>query len=181
MDKRADLAVGVSLVVLGAFYLYNAIQMPWTTSLNDVLGPRFWPQVLATLLTIGGAVITFNRLRTFARDPIIVEPEGEEDTPGYPVSMLRVGVVCGWFLLYILSLASVGYILATPIFLVGSLVIMGVRAWRLILTIALATTVILFFMFAVVMRVQIPMGPLEQRWLEVSVNIDQIMKGILKG
>jgi len=176
VDKRADLAVSVAIMVIGLFYLYNTIQMPWTTSLNDVLGPRFWPQVLGILLTIAGAVITFNRLRTFARDPLLVEPEGEEDTPGFPVSLPRVAIVCGWFLLYILSLAPVGYVIATPIFLVGCLFIMGVRNWRPIVGISLVTTFLIFFLFTLVMRVQFPMGPFEQQWLDISSNLDRLMR-----
>lgn len=162
MDKRGDLALMVFIIALGVWYFYDASQLTWSSRVvREMLGPAGLPKALAVLLVLGGLFLLVNRLRTWNREPgPIVEPEGEADEPGYPVSLSRVGLAMFLSLAYIVSLQPVGYLIATPTFLALFLLVTGLRSWRQIAMAALGLTVALYLAFGVLLQVRLPMGPI---------------------
>jgi hypothetical protein len=63
--------------------------------------------------------------------------------------------------LYLAVLVPAGYLLATPPYLAGLLLVQGRVTARTLLLTALGLPAVLYALFAVVMRVPLPVGPLE--------------------
>lgn len=158
MDKRADLAMALVVILVGAFYFFLASQMRIGRT-YDPLGPAALPKILAIVFILGSLWIVINRLRTWRRTSgWRVEAEGEVDTPGYPASFKPVLLLVILTALYIGSLSVIGFVIATPLWLALGLLVLAVRSWKQIVGVSLGLTGILFLVFEILLKVHLPMG-----------------------
>ncbi len=101
-------------------------------------------------------------------------PEDRRKLPGFSFEGFMEGLketflsparkrIWGMFLValgYVAIIDTVGYLVATPPFLVGSMVLFGERkVWRILL-VSLVTTVVLFGLFRIIFRVPLPVSSL---------------------
>lgn len=161
MDKRIDL-VGVLLVIgLGIFYYALAERLP-STRIGDQLGPEGFPVYLAVGLTATGFLLLIRQIRKWRRTPgWLASPEGVADDPEYPASTSRALYLIIITFLYLALLLPVGYLLATPAFLAAVTALHGVRRVKMLLAVPVSITLILFVVFVLLARIQLPLGLLE--------------------
>ncbi|MBI2861817.1 MAG: tripartite tricarboxylate transporter TctB family protein, partial [Chloroflexi bacterium] len=142
MDKRADLAVALVVVALAFFTLFESGREIFRTSIVDPVGPTGLARALAVALVVFGLGATISILRRWKAQPgWIVEAEGEEDEPGFPISFTRPFAVFVIAVAYLQLLPLVGFILLTPLFLAAELAMLGVRDWRQLVGIAVGFTI----------------------------------------
>jgi hypothetical protein len=145
----ADRVIGACLLgVAGVYYRYTYdIQVGLA---SDLLGPAFFPRALAVLLAVAGAALI---LRTFRGRRAAGEAPGEVgDAPWRLAWTLLLCVV------YLLGLPHVGFLLLTPVFLGLFTWMLGYRRWRPLVGTAVGTTVVLYVLFATLLRVRLPRG-----------------------
>ena len=160
MDLRIDTAVALAFAAFGLFVISQAMQIP-TGVVRDPVGPRAAFYLCGGLLTIGGGFLALRNISRMkrGRGPM-VESEGSPDEGAYPASFLRAAALAALCLVYALLFVPLGYLLATPIFVLCALFILDQRGLRLNLLIALGFTAIAFVVFSYFLGVRMPFGPL---------------------
>ena len=152
MFKREDWLVGISSVLLGAFVLIVAGTFQERTSM-DPAGPGGVPTILAWVIIIIGIIHLAGAFLTPKLQEDKKDKWAKEFEEAKPV--LRIAAVC---IAYIILLEIVGYLIATPLLIIGIMYVINVRNIRNLLLTSLVTTGILFVIFGVVPKVQLPMG-----------------------
>jgi putative tricarboxylic transport membrane protein len=147
-STRVDRVVGAVLVCFGLGLLALTVGLPGATE-ADPVGPRGFPGLLGlVILACGVALVSWPR----------AEPEAEERGALAPRPLLGAIALTA---LYLAALVPAGYLLATPPYLAGLLLVQGRVPARTFLLTVLGVPAVLYALFAVAMRVPLPMGPLE--------------------
>ncbi len=147
--KRADLAIGLGLLVLSAVYFQQSFGIIRGFA-SDRLGPAFFPRLLA--LTLAALALT-----------LIVRAVSGRSDPSRPPAV-RLGVFAGLVLLlvlYTLLLPRLGFVLMTPVLVAGAIWLLGLRQWGYLVGTAVGVTAVLYLVFARTLHVLLPMGPLK--------------------
>jgi putative tricarboxylic transport membrane protein len=135
-------------VCFGLGLLALTVGLPAATA-ADPVGPRGFPGLLGlVILACGVALVLVPR----------AEPDAAERGLLAPRPLLGAIALTA---LYLAVLVPAGYLLATPPYLAGLLLVQGRVTARTLLLTALGLPAVLYALFAVVMRVPLPVGPLE--------------------
>lgn len=160
MDRRIDLAVAAAFMALGLLIIFEASGIK-PGMMRDPIGPRAAFYVSGGILAVGGLILIVRRLATWQLAAVnLVQNEGTPDEEGYPASVARAFKLIGAALLYGLTFNLLGYLIATPLFIAAALVVLGQKKPLSIAVIAILFTVINYAIFAHVLGVRIPVGPL---------------------
>ena len=160
MDRRYDLAMALASFALGVFVfaIAKGIRIGFY---RDAVGPRAFFFGIGVVLMVAGGVVAMVRLRSWkTQEGSIVPPEGETDEEGHPVSALMAVSVIGISILYVILLKPLGYLLTTPLFIIGCMAILKERRWGWIALFAVGFTVVFYIAFALILKMSIPIGPL---------------------
>ena len=116
------------------------------------LGPNFWPQTWLGVLLALTALDFVVELRG-ARAPAQAAAQAR---PPEDLRLVAVGAlaIAG----YALAMTLIGFALATAIFSVAFAYLGGYRNLRVLLAIAVATTVVLLYLFVEVVYISLPLG-----------------------
>jgi putative tricarboxylic transport membrane protein len=135
-------------VCFGVGLLVLTVRLPAATE-ADPVGPRGFPGLLGlVILACGAALALWPR----------TELDASERGALAPRPLLGAIALTA---LYLAVLEPAGYLLATPPYLAGLLLVQGrVPARTFVLTV-FGLPAVLYALFAVAMRVPLPMGPLE--------------------
>lgn len=158
MNRRMDGFIAIGFAILGMILLTAALTFPPPRIARDPVGPMGLPLGLALIFIVGGSLQAYKSLWLDRALGPIVPPDGPDDEPGYPVSARRgVAFVLGG-LAYVLLLAPLGYLIATPVFIALGLWALDYRSRRGIAVISVAFTLVAFVVFSSVLRVPVPTG-----------------------
>jgi len=147
--KRADLAIGLGLLVLSAVYFQQSFRIIRGFA-SDRLGPAFFPRLLA--LTLAALALT-----------LIVRAVSGRSDPSRPPAV-RLGVFAGLvavLVIYAFLLPRIGFVLTTPVLVAGAIWLLGLRQWGYLVGTAVGVTAVLYLVFARTLHVLLPMGPLK--------------------
>ncbi|HEY7650634.1 MAG TPA: tripartite tricarboxylate transporter TctB family protein [Methylomirabilota bacterium] len=143
-------AVALAVLVACGVYLVNG----WTLTLGTIArpGPGFYPLAVGVF---GAAVSIAWVVTTFRRAPAVA---GARAAPVIQ-DRWRVGVTASLLVAFCWLLPPVGYPLAA--FFFSGLLLLGLGArWKAALVIALACAVLSYYLFAILLGVPLPRGPL---------------------
>ena len=123
---------------------------------NVPVGPEFFPRYLATGLFICSAVLLIQAIRA--------NPKKDKKAPTIsPLDkgMQRLFAGIAIIIVYALFWEPVGFIIATPLAMVGMMILLGYRKYMMMIIFSLGTTVVVFGAFKVFLNVDMPLGLLE--------------------
>jgi len=146
---RKELAGSAILLVVAVLYYAASTQIPAST-LEDQIGPRALPAVLALLL---GAVALAIGVRAMLSAPALAAGEKDAEAP-WPraLGMLAIGA------LYIPAASVLGYWPALALLLIAVPLYEGLKpSWR-VLAVALGGATFFWLLFGYVLGVQQPEG-----------------------
>ena len=144
----AGVLAGFALAVLAVTF-----RLPGSSP-ADPVGPRGFPALLALVL-LGCAVA----LVLPSRGAPAVSEDGEE--PRGPLAPRRLFGAIALTVAYLAALEPAGYLLATPPYVAALLLAQERVLARTFLVTVLGLPLVLYLLFAVVMRISLPPGPLE--------------------
>ncbi|MDF2891460.1 MAG: hypothetical protein K0R80_1827 [Clostridia bacterium] len=155
MFKREDALVGIVSVLLGIFVLVVASNFHETTML-DPAGPEGVPIILGWGILLIGIIHIAGALLA----PKINEDKQAKWTKDFETAkpVLQITLVC---ILYLFLLEYIGYLIATPLLMIGIMWVINVRNVKSLLLTSIFTTIVLFLIFGVALKVKLPMGFLE--------------------
>jgi len=142
---KADRVWGVVILVFGGIYLLEGIRIP-PAAIGDPLGPRTFPTILGIVMAACGAYL-------------IARPEARMGPPALQRQFFRPVLTLSILLIaYALSIAWMGYLLATFLFLLASACIMGERSPIRAMVIALLFSVGMHLLFTRFLNIPLPIG-----------------------
>ena len=163
VNTRRELAVAAFLVAFGGTVILLARGI-WPGVPTDPLGPRAFPialgaGILFCGLLLGVAVLVFRGLPERTGAFIESGPQEEEEAgPFSPVRLVGAIIATG---AYIAAFEPIGYLLATPVYVLAIALIHGATPRRALLVAPLLTTVALYAAFRFGLRIPVPDGVLE--------------------
>ena len=159
MDRRIDIAIAVAFTLLGLFMIVEATTIPQGLY-KDPVGPRKFFYVFGAIIALGGIWIAAQGWRRLKEEGPEMDPsEGTPDELGYPGSWKRAFTLIGTCLAYGLLFQPLGYLIATPLFIMAALFVLDQRQPVAIPVIAVTFTTISYLVFGHVLNVRIPVGP----------------------
>jgi hypothetical protein len=165
MLNRLLRAAPYIVVQIAAMYLYQVAGRIDFPAAPGRIGPDFWPKSILVLLglvcvyeiiknlLIGETFTAAGLLEKFMKDSGATE--GEEKLRSYPL-LLAGGVVLT--VIYVLTISSLGFFLATVAYLALFMVIGRYRNWIVIAISSLLGSLALVFIFMKVVYVSLPLG-----------------------
>jgi hypothetical protein len=164
MFKSVNFRVGLFFLAFSLFvalFIVPTISEEWRqASTADVefftVGPRFFPYIAVGIIGLLSAILMLQswfQYRTRSSLPRSVFTSG---TLKVVLTSIGIGVA------YIVSIPLVGVILTTPFCLAAYFWYFGLRRWVWIVVVPIVLTAFIYFCFAQLMMVPLPMGPLER-------------------
>lgn len=150
--KTADLIGGGAGIVLGSYVLYEGSKMP--ADLIMKIGPSFFPNALAVGLIIFSAILIVYALLGRAKGESEKLRFKDKGVQRALVSLLAI-------VAYTALLTTVGYPIMTILLVGGLMVLLGKRNALEIAGVAVATTFVVWLIFAKLLMLSMPMGVLE--------------------
>jgi putative tricarboxylic transport membrane protein len=152
MGKK-EILIGVFLIVLSMVFYLLTYQFPHKTL---AFSPRIFPRFVSVCLLIISCVlliqgITAVRRRTREKGPIQIIDKGLHKAF---LIRLFVGILIGYAYTRLLPLA--GYLVATPPFIAGIMLIFNEKRWLKIVATSIITTGVLYILFRIIFRVPLP-------------------------
>lgn len=121
-------------------------------------GPDLFPRLVAVVMGLGGFLLIFSALRPAGRQPLLRIAQWAR----MPRSYFIIGAVLGSIVFYILLSEVLGFLLTGVVMLSALLVATrGVSKAVSSLLISASVVVLLYLIFARLLRVPLPMGYLE--------------------
>jgi len=148
---HGDSILVFAFVILVTGYLNMSFKLR-AGFLSDVVGPRNFPIILS-VLGLGLAALFF--IQKLARP---FDAEAPADGRPTLAEEHRTLLPLGLTVAYALSLEPLGYVLATFLFSVLMLLLLGQRGWIVTVVFSLGLTAVSFTLFGTLFEVRLPVG-----------------------
>ena len=154
--KQKELLFALFILLASVIYEIMALRMPRGNITYP--GPGFYPSLVGVfLLFTSGSFVLWTLLKGKSQTP---SPGSSEVDP---VDSKKIGrsktlLLIALLLFYVLTLNSLGFLLAISIFMILSIRIFGYRRWLPSLGITIAIVAISYLSFVVWLKVPLPQG-----------------------
>ena len=155
---RADAALAAVAIVGAAAYLVLDWKLP-SARIGDPLGPRAFPALIGGGLVLSGLLLFLETWTKRRRAGDAVAAAGPRSVEQKHVALLLLAMV-GWTALYYVSFDRLGYLIATPLFILGLLCYFNRRRHAVNLAVAAGFTIVVYLLFSTLLGVPLPSGPL---------------------
>ncbi len=137
-----------ALLFLFAVLIYGWGGTQLTASLQgDVIGPAFFPRILTVLGIVLGVLL-------------FVQGAPERKTAADDEGNVTALVPAAMLLAYALVLEPLGFLLATPLFLICTFRYLGHPSWAGVFGYSIGVTVVIFALFKYLLDIRLPLGML---------------------
>lgn len=149
--RAVNIIVAIILILFGCFYSYLTMQLP-DRNLPNTLGSSFMPWVLVICLYVLSILLL---LQSFFKGPAESCDYAISKKEGTGILFLVVTVI-----IYIKAMAFLGFLLATPFFLVALMLTIGARKWKEVILTSTLVTFGIYLFFQKVFQIILPAGEL---------------------
>ncbi|MGH6944971.1 MAG: tripartite tricarboxylate transporter TctB family protein [Geminicoccaceae bacterium] len=146
----ADLVLPILAVLYGVYYLSTIWDLPFEARINGLL-------ILGILFVLIAAFL-IRTARDWLQGAVTLRFEGLlEPLPLLPRRIAFLLLTVG----SVVAIPWLGFTLTTFLFMASSMAVLGIRSWRVRLTIAGLTAAAGYIFFIVVLDTRLPRGPVE--------------------
>ncbi len=152
-----------SLIEGGAWVVAAVILLMVSGGFSESLpmfewGPAFWPRAMLAGIIIAGLALA----ATAVFPPLSSKRSGDDLDDIPPLASwserIRVAFIFGVPLLYVFAMHKMGFLLATPIFLIVYMYVFGVRGWKPLLIVGLSVYAVVVLVFVKLIFTPLPQG-----------------------
>ena len=163
VDRRVDLAICLSALVLGLFLIYASYAIR-RGSIPDPIGSGGWARLIGIAMAIIAGTLVFRRLAAWrgASDNLVPSDGGKDGEAGYPSSGLRPYLLVALGFAWILALPRVGFLIATFAVTAATIAAMQVRGITKLFVVPLLFTLSIWLLFGQVFGIHFPARFLEK-------------------
>ena len=157
-----DRIIVVCTVVLALLYFYGASLIP-SLQIGDPLGPKAFPYLIGIGLLISAAWLLLETLQAgksgVADPPDLADQADQADrAPEDNRHLLVIAGVVAWIAFYFALFEPVGFLLATPVSLLGLMVYFNRNKWVANVLTSVLFPVGIYFLFSKVLGVNLAKG-----------------------
>lgn len=145
--KVSDI-IGSAILLLFSFAAYYQ-------ATRFTLGTDAFPKAVLIAIMILASVQLVFALRPTAAPAVTASSE--------MLNVKRIIAIVVLFFVYIVSIQLIGYFIATPLFMIVSMAMLGRKDAKMILIVTLAVNVSIWLVFRAFLYVPVPMGPFFQQ------------------
>jgi putative tricarboxylic transport membrane protein len=109
----ADRVIFVCILLLGGVYFYATEKLP-SLEIGDPLGPKAFPRLLGVMLLVTALMLLMEMIRGRKRAPAA---PGKKAEPADRGAYLILAAVVVWTFLYFLVFETLGFVIATTLYL----------------------------------------------------------------
>ncbi len=152
MGKK-EIIIGAFLMTLSAVFFALTFQFPKQTL---AFSPKVFPRFVSVCLFIFSTVLAIQGIAGRRRLPPEkrAKPSPEKRLSQTFLIRLSLGILIGYAYTRVLSLS--GYVVATPPFIAGAMLVFNEKRWLKIVATSVITTALLYIVFRIVFRVPLP-------------------------
>jgi len=144
------------IIIVAAIYLFADAGLR-TARIGDPLGPKAFPALVGGGLILSAVLLVFETLaKRRTLEDRTIEPRTKDEKH---LVLVMIGMVV-WSGLYYYVFETLGYLIATPLFLFGLLSYFNQRKYLTNVLVALGFTGIVYLLFSILLGVPLPSGPL---------------------
>src|SRR5215470_12388899 len=155
---RAETALAACIIIGALIYLWADAALP-PTRIGDPLGPKAFPALVGGGLILSGILLLLETWKKW-RSAEFAATATRTELPLDRRRQLTLCAMVAWTAIYYLCFDSIGYLIATPIFLLGLLSHFHRRHHVANAVVAVGFTAIVYALFTLLLGVPLPTGPL---------------------
>lgn len=159
---RREIAIGLFLAAFGGVVIALSGKIE-SGVYTDPLGPRVFPYALGVGIALCGLLVGVGAFFHWQPEQagFLSDPGGAEEVERGPFSATRLVGAVAATAIYVAAFEPVGYLIATPLYVVAILFIHGGTPWRTLIVAPVVITTVLYVMFRFALRIPVPGGVLE--------------------
>lgn len=162
-----DVILSVVLIIMGGYILNEVSAYPDYSNLS-VIGPEVFPGIIAVFFLISAVWLLFTVIwrgwikKTDADGNSYIETEkakirsGLQSMNGNLASIVNLVITIVLMIAYALLLPTVGFEVLTIVFLIVTMLMNGVRKPHVLVIVSVASVVVIYIFFVMILKVQIP-------------------------
>ena len=147
-----EVLISLGLIFIGTFVIYETRGIAETQGYSQV-GPRLFPYLIGTGLTLCGAVLAWHAIRGGWRDVPLDQPG--HDAPDW----MAFAIISGGIVLHMVLIAWAGFIIASTLMFVLIARGFGSRRHLRDVAVGLALAVAAYLVFTRALGLRLPSGP----------------------
>lgn len=161
--SRREIAIAVFLAAFGGIVIALSGKIE-SGIYTDPLGPRVFPYALGAGIALCGLLLGIGTLIRWQPEQagFLSDAGGAEEVEGGPFSPTRLAGAVGATAIYVAAFEPVGYLIATPLYVVAILLIHGGAPQRTLIVAPVVITTVLYLTFRFALRIPVPSGVLER-------------------
>jgi putative tricarboxylic transport membrane protein len=145
--KRADIGVGIGLIILAAWvFWYSSV---YREKEIYIYGPNFFPQVLSILMGLCGIILIIRAMRGD-----VLTKTDRIDLHGFFRMVIAIGICIG----YLFLMQVIGFAMGTSVFLFVLMTFLGQQGLMIRLMSSIAASLIVWAIFRYFLVIPLPMG-----------------------
>jgi putative tricarboxylic transport membrane protein len=145
--KRADIGVGIGLIILGTWVFWYS--SAYRKTVIYIYGPNFFPQVLSILMGLCGVILIIRAMRGE------VLPQTDRiDLHGFFRMVIAIGMCIG----YLFLMQVIGFAMGTSVFLFVLMTFLGQQGLMKRIMSSIATSLVVWAIFRYFLVIPLPMG-----------------------
>ena len=150
---RKEVIIGVFLMLLSAVFYILTYQFPRQTL---AFSPKIFPRFVSVCLFMVSSVFVIQGTMGMRRRSRDKKPEPTTKVPIDKALLIRMllGVLIGYA--YTRLLPVTGYVVATPPFIAGIMLVFRERRWLKIVATSIITSSLLYILFRIIFKVPLP-------------------------
>jgi len=150
---KTEIIIGAFLMILSVAFYALSFQFPEQTL---AFSPKIFPRFVSICLFIISAVLVIQGVTAVRRrsEEMAPKPITEKALPKTFFIRLVLGILIGYAYTQLLSVT--GYIVATPPFIAGIMLVFNEKRWLKIASTSVITTCLLYILFRIAFRVPLP-------------------------
>lgn len=141
-----DVIISLTIILVATFLFIDTFSIKET---NNAIGPANWPQLLLLFLVTFGLVMLSQSIKKLN----LKMPSSNEET-----NLIRFWLLLSISLLYIPATLYLGFLTATPLVLALLAYSMGMRHPILLIAFPLLSTLLVTYIFIILLQVSMPRG-----------------------
>jgi putative tricarboxylic transport membrane protein len=145
--KRADIGVGIGLIILGTWIFWYADAYREKTIY--IYGPNFFPQILAVVMGLCGIILIIRAVRGQ-----VLPKTDRIDIRGFFRMMIAIGMCIGY--LYLMQV--IGFAMGTSVFLFALMTFLGQQGLMKRIVSSIGASVMVWAIFRYFLVIPLPTG-----------------------
>ena len=145
---KTDIVTGAVMLIFSMTVYILTLGFPGSESVVGGLGPGFFPKMVAGGMMLMGVIVLVRGIVS----------RGKTDGIGLkPADLKTPALLLVFTVIYIILTATLGFIIATPVFLIFTMIMWRVH-WGKAILIGVGMTATLYFFFSMLLRLPLPTG-----------------------